>query len=98
MIPFDQADWLAQRVNALKPGWRGRLRLRAPEEARTSAPESIVGTVADEATPDRHTATGVIVDAIITVCANYRAGRFVPMQAEPNFSVRASQIIAMEPM
>jgi hypothetical protein len=98
MIPLDQDGWLAQRINALKPGWRGRLRLRAPEEVRTSAPESIVGTVVDEATPDRDAGTGVIVDAIFRVCANYRAGRFVPMQREPNFSIRASQIIAIDPM
>ena len=82
----------------LKPGWRGRLRLLAPEEARTGAAESLIGTIVDEAVPQRGPDGARMIDAVIVVCANYRRGRFVPVRGEPNFSLRASQIIAMEPM
>ncbi|HSE12083.1 MAG TPA: hypothetical protein VLB69_05570 [Rudaea sp.] len=98
MTAFDQHDWLAQRLDVLKPGWRGRLRLLAPEEARTSAPESLIGTIVDEAIPQHGPDGARMIDAVIIVCANYRRGRFVPLCGEPNFCLHASQIIAMEPM
>ena len=98
MIPFEYDDWLAERLAMLKPGWRGRLRLLAPEEVRTSASESLIGTIVDEAIPQRGPDGARMIDAVIIVCANYRRGRFVPVRGEPNFSLRASQIIAMEPM
>lgn len=98
MTAFDQDDWLERRLAVLKPGWRGRLRLLAPEEARTSASESLIGTIVDEAIPQRGPDGARMIDAVIIVCANYRGGRFVPVRGEPNFSLRASQIIAMEPM
>lgn len=94
MDRFDEDDSLTQRLDMLKPRWRGRLRLLAPEEARTRTGDSIIGTIVDDVVID----SDEVVDALITVCANFRRGHFVPVDGEPHFTVRASQIIAMEPM
>jgi hypothetical protein len=98
MDKFDEDGWLSPRLDMLKPGWRGRLRLLAPEEARTSTSDSIIGTIVGDVVVDRDVGSDDVIDAVITVCANFRRGRFVPVDSEPHFTVRASQIIAMEPM
>lgn len=98
MIAFDQDNRAAQRLDSLRPGWRGRLRLLAPEEARTSAPESIIGTIVDAMKIDRGPGSEDASDPFVTICANYRRGRFVSPEGEPRFTLRVSQIIAIEPM
>ena len=99
MREFDQGDWLAQRIRILKPGWRGRLRVLAPEEAETDGYEELIGTVIDEESFDNDVNDeNAPDDPIITICANYREGHFVPLSGEPRFAVRISRIDDMETM
>lgn len=90
-------DWLTRRIDTLRPGWRGRLHLRAPEESKLEAHEDIVGTVVDEISLD-HDDDGALVDATITFCTNYRNGKFVRESSEPRLTLRVSRIDAMEAM
>lgn len=89
-------DWLARRIDTLRPGWRGRVWLRAPEEAETSDTEELYVTVVAEPAFERDSEHESVIDATLTLCSNYRNGRFVPLQGEPSFTVRASRIAAME--
>jgi|GEM_PF-6383036 hypothetical protein len=91
-------DWLGRWLDTLRPGWRGRLELvAAEEEAPEGGREEIVGTVVEEPAIERD-ADDAAIDATITLCANYRGGRFVPVHDEPRIVIRASQIRAAEPM
>lgn len=96
MHDFDEGDWLAQRLRVLRPGWRGRLLLRAPEEAKRQDHEELIGTVVDEPAFDNDESNAD--DPTITVCANHRAGRFVALADEPRYSIRVSRIAGMESM
>jgi hypothetical protein len=96
MRDFDQDDWLAQRIRALKPGWRGRLRVLAPEEAKSKVGEDFIGTIVDEPLFDDD--ENEADDATVTMCANYRAGHFVDSSGEPHFTVRISHITEIEAM
>lgn len=97
MPKFDQDDWLVTRISTLRPGWRGRLLVQAPEEAKTDACEEVFATVVEEPTLERDAANdGGVVDATITLCANYRNGRFMALADEPRFSIRASRVVEMQ--
>lgn len=98
MSTFDEDDWLARRIDTLRPGWRGRLLLQAPEEAKSGEHEEVIGTVVDEPAIDRGADDDDVIDAAITLCANYRDGRFVPVTGEPRFSIRISQVVEMDAM
>lgn len=89
-------DWLAQRINVLRPGWRGRLYLLPPEEAKGYGHEELIGTVVDTASlePD----DDAVEDPCVTVCANYQAGHFIALSEAPRFSVPVSRIAEMEAM
>lgn len=93
---YDQDDWFAQRIQTLTPGWRGRVRL-APEDADSGASEDIFGTVISEAAFDRDEDDSV-VDATVTLCANYQGGKFLPLAGQPEVPVRISQIVDIEPI
>lgn len=93
---YDQDDWLARRIRALTPGWRGRVRL-APDDADSGASADIVGTVIGEAAFDRDEDDSV-VDATVTLCANYQGGKFLPLAGQPQVAVRISDIVDMEPI
>lgn len=96
MQEFDQDDWLAQRLRILRPGWRGRLRLLPPEEAKGQGYSEMIGTIVEEPAFDDDEAD--VEDPTITLCANHRAGHFVPIAGEPRFNIRVSRITAIEPM
>lgn len=98
MSPFNEDDWLARRIDTLRPGWHGRLVLRAPEETESGDTEELFATVVEEPEFDRDADEEGVVDATITLCANYRNGRFVPLEGEARFSVRASQVVEMQAM
>ena len=42
---IDQDDPMTQRADALRPGWRGRLRIRAPEESESGETGELIGTI-----------------------------------------------------
>lgn len=91
-------DWLGARLDELRPGWRGRLRIAAPEEAESAATEVLAGTVVEGPEPDRDPDSDALVDASVEFCTNYRDGRFVPVEGEPRVTIRVSQVVAMEPI
>lgn len=94
---FDDGDWLAQRLDTLRPGWRGRLRLKA-EEAHSDALSEIIGTVVEEPLLERDPVDDSVIDATVTLCANYRNERFTTTLGEPTLAIRASRIAGIEAM
>jgi hypothetical protein len=95
---YDESDWLTQRLDALRPGWRGRLHLSVPEELHAGAASEVIGTVVEEPAMERDPADDGITDAFVTFCPNYRDGRFLPTLDEPTIAIRASRITDIEAM
>ncbi len=92
-------DWLAQRLETLRPGWRGRLLLTVPEEVSFEhAHDELVGTVEGDPQLERDTDSGELLDAEITFCTNWRDGAFVPMAGETRVTVCLSQVEDMQPL
>ncbi len=98
MIRNDQDDSSTRKADSLRPGWRGRLRIRAPEETESGETEEFVGTIVGSIPIDSNADDQDPDDAIFTVCANYRDGRFTETGDEPRFSVYLSQIADAQPM
>ena len=94
----DRDDWLAQRLEVLKPGWRGRLRVRLPEETESGATTELVGTVLDAPQLDSEPDQALAEDATLTFCTNYRAGRFVSPRGQPSIDVRMSDVVDVVPL
>ena len=92
----DQDDWLEQRINVLRPGWRGRLRLLPPEETKGYGHEDLIGTIVDAETLDAD--ESAIDDPYVTMCTNYRSGHFVALSEAPRCMVRVSRVSEMEAM
>lgn len=99
MHNYDEGDWLAQRLDALRPGWRGRVSLRVTDESGAGAVEELIGTIIGEPSLDPATADDdAVIDATATLCFNYHNGRFGPVAGEPCMVVRASRITDMQAM
>lgn len=98
MRPFDEEDWLALRVGTLRPGWRGRLSLRPPEENESGALSDVTGTVIAEPAFEHDPADDGVVDATIAFCVNFRDGSFVPLDEQPRLTVRLSDVAEMQAM
>lgn len=97
MNSFQQADWSERCAESLKPGWRGRLRVAAPDEAENPGHlDTIVGTVVDAEAPELDPDTDLPVDALIRVCSNHVDGQFLPTAGRPCMNVRLSQVVAMQ--
>jgi hypothetical protein len=97
-IEHDDGEWLAQTLDALRPGWRGRLQVKVPDEMHTGEVSEIIGTVVDEPAIERDPEGESAGDAFVMVCANYHDGRFMPTAGEPRVAVRASHIVGVETM
>jgi hypothetical protein len=95
---FNQDDWMAHCVETLKPGWRGRLRLFAPEELESADCEELFGTVMSEMEADLDPDSDSIVDAVFTFQTNYHDGLFVPLPDQPSVDIRVSRVAGMEEM
>jgi hypothetical protein len=91
-------DWLAQRLELLKPGWRGRLRVKLPEETESSASRELVGTVLEASELDAEPDEALVADAMLRFCANYRDGRFVDARGLPSVDVRMSDVVDAVPL
>ncbi len=91
-------DWLMRWFDLLRPGWRGRLHVRTPEQAAAGTTSQIVGTIVGEPSVERDADDIGIADAHVTVCANYHDGKFVPTLGEPYIDVNLSWIVDAEPM
>lgn len=98
MRDIDDGDWLARGLDTLRAGWRGRLRLSAPDESDTGTDEEIIGTVVDEACTECDPDSDDVADAIVTVCANYRDGIFVALADCPRVAVRLSRVAEIQAM
>ena len=95
----DESDWLTQRLDALRPGWRGRLHVADSEEGDAGGGVSeVIGTVVAEPSIERDPADEGMSDAFVTLCPNYHNGRFLPTLGEPTIAIRASQITDIEAM
>jgi hypothetical protein len=94
----DDGDWLDQRLDALQPGWRGRLRLAVPDELQSGAVSEIIGTIVEAASIERDPGDDSVTDAFVTLCPNYRGGCFLPTLDEPTITVRASRIAEIQRM
>lgn len=97
MHAYDEDDWLARRLDAMRPGWRGRMRIRVADEFDGGMVEDVIGTIVGEPTLEPGDETDA-ADATATLCANYHDGRFLPVAGQPCVAVRASQIVDMQPM
>ena len=95
---IDQDDPMTQRADALRPGWRGRLRIRAPEESESGETGELIGTIIGSAPIGNDPDDQGPDDTVFTVSANYRDGRFIETGDEPRFSVHLSQILDAQPM
>ena len=95
---IEEDDWLVECLDALRPGWRGRLLLEAAEDPDSGEGESLVGTVVEEPTLARDPDTDELVDATILIVTNYRDGEFVPDPGQERVSVRISQVLEIEEM
>jgi|SRR5690348_7384949 len=98
MQAHDEDDWLAQRLDAMRPGWRGRMRIRVADEFDSGMVEDVIGTIVGEPSLESGDDEAGVADATATLCANYRDGRFLPVAGQPCVAVRASQIVDMQPM
>lgn len=98
MRTVQEDDWYARQMNVLRPGWRGRLRIRESEEDASGTSRDVFGTVVEQAPvgsdPDGEPGD----DTVITLRANYHDGRFIETGDEPRFSVYLSQVLDMQPM
>jgi hypothetical protein len=95
----DEGDWLAQCLDALRPGWRGRLRLRLGDGSDGGRIEEVTGTIVGEPSLEGATdAVDDVVDATATLCCNYRDGHFTPVAGAPCIEITASQILDLQPM
>lgn len=98
MKPHDRDDWLAQRLELLKPGWRGRLRVKLPEESESSASRELVGTVLEAPELDAEPDEAQVADATLKFCANYANGRFLDARGLPSVDVRMSDVVDAVPL
>ena len=94
----DEGEWLSQTLETLRPGWRGRLQVKAPEEIHTDEVSEIIGTVVEEPDVERDDDSESVTDAFVTVCVNYRDGKFLPTAGETRVAIQASRIVGVEPM
>ena len=95
---IEAEDWLVRWLEILRPGWRGRLHVRAPEHDQDETAAQIVGTIVGEPSVERDMDGEGIADAHVTVCANYRNGRFGPTFGEPYIDVNLAWILDAEAM
>jgi hypothetical protein len=66
----NEGDWLAQRLDALRPGWRGRVSLRVTGESGAGAIEELIGTIIGEPSLDPATADDdAVIDVTATLCS-----------------------------
>ena len=94
----DEGEWLTQTLDTLRPGWRGRLHVKAPDEIHSGDVSEIIGTVVDEPAVERDPEGEAVTDAYVMVCVNYREGRFLPTAGEARVAIQASRIVGAEAM
>ena len=94
----DRDDWLAQRLELLKPGWRGRLRVKLPEETESAASRELAGTVLEASELDADPDEAQVADATLRFCANYRNGTFLDARGLPSIDVRMSDVVDAVPL
>jgi hypothetical protein len=94
----DEGEWLTQTLDTLRPGWRGRLHVKAPDEIHSGDVSEIIGTVVDEPAVERDADGESVTDAYVTVCVNFRNGRFLPTEGEECVAIQASRIVGAEAM
>ena len=92
---IDEDDWFTHRIDSLRPGWHGRVRI-TPDDCDSGAAEDIVGTIVGEADFERDE-EDAIVDATVMLCMNYEGGQFHPITGQSRVPVRISQILDIEP-
>lgn len=95
----DRDDWLALRINTMRTGWRGCVRIRFADQPDGDMP--VIGTVVGEPSIERKLERGGATDATdatVTLCINYHAGSFGPVSKHSCIAVRASEVVDMQPM
>lgn len=90
----DQDDGLAFRIDAMRPGWRGRMLIHYSDEPDSDM--TVTGTIVGEPSIERM--QDHATDATITLCINYHAGHFGPVSKHSCIALRASQIVDMQSM
>jgi hypothetical protein len=92
----ESEDWLMRRAETLRPGWRGRLHVRTPEQAADESTFQIVGTIVGE--PSIDSDDDGVAEGYVTLCFNYRHGRFGSTPDESCIDINLSWITGAEAM
>ena len=96
---IDEDDWLVECLDALRPGWRGRIVLLRDTEALDGGDgELLFGTVVEGPEVAHNPETEEPIDATYVIASNYRDGEFVANDDERRRVVRVSEILEIEEM
>ena len=98
MVTTETQDAWERRLQTLRPGWRGRLRIAVADAGNRDATVDVVGTVVAEGSQVADPYSDAPQEAVLVFCTNYRHGEFVAATDQPRLSIDLGQIRAADPM